>query len=324
VRPKRSVTAPWSQPPGRTRPWTVKLTMPVRVSGQSKFADLVFASGFTTQWNLSNLTLAGVANAICSPFGISVSTPNGDTASIPNLSVVVTETGWEFLEEACRWMIKLLYDDVNGNLVLADVGTLTHASGVGEGVNVERARSIFDLSEVPTSVAAIYQDVSILSDGGNSTTIEQVDKALATNGTFPARADGKPRYRPLLIVSEQGKNYAQVVERRVQWEMARRVGRSQVVTVVVDSWRDAAGDLWTPNWLIPVTLPSMKLTATSWLITNVTYTRDENGTHAELTLMPPAAMAPMPEASFLNDPALADASNYRPTGAQTSPTQAQL
>ena len=293
----------------------------VRVSGQSKFADLVFASGFTTQWNLSNLTLAGVANAICGPFGISVSTPNGDTASIPNLSVIVTETGWEFLEEACRWMIKLLYDDVNGNLVLADVGTLTHASGVAEGVNVERAKSTFDLSEVPTSVAAIYQDVSILSDGGNSTTIEQVDKALAFNGTFPARADGKPRYRPLLIVSEQGKNYAQVVERRVQWEMARRVGRSQVVTVVVDSWRDSAGNLWTPNWLIPVALPSLKLTATSWLITNVTYVRDENGTHADLTLMPPAAMAPMPEAPFLNDPALSDASNYKPTGAQTSPTQ---
>jgi prophage tail gpP-like protein len=65
----------------------------------------------------------------------------------------------------------------------------------------------------------------------------------------------------------------------------------------------------------------MKLTATSWLITNVTYTRDENGTHAELTLMPPAAMAPMPEAPFLNDPALADASSQPTTGAQTAPTQ---
>jgi prophage tail gpP-like protein len=105
--------------------------------------------------------------------------------------------------------------------------------------------------------------------------------------------------------------------------MARRVGRSQIITVVVDSWRDAAGNLWTPNWLIPGTLPGMKLTATSWLITNVTYTRDENGTHAELTLMPPAAMAPMPEAPFLNDPALSGASNYKSKGAQAAPTQAR-
>jgi hypothetical protein len=30
VRPKRRVTALWSQPPARTRPWTVKLTMPAR------------------------------------------------------------------------------------------------------------------------------------------------------------------------------------------------------------------------------------------------------------------------------------------------------
>jgi hypothetical protein len=38
-------------------------------------------------------------------------------------------------------------------------------------------------------------------------------------------------------------------------------------------------------------------------------TRDENGTHAELT--------------FLNDPALSDASNYKPMGAQTGATQGQ-
>ena len=293
----------------------------VRITGQSKFADLVFASGFTTQWNFSNLTLAGIANAICGPFGISVTTPNGDTDTIPNVSVIVTETGYEFLEEVCRWMTKLCFDDANGNLVLADAGTNTHASGVSEGVNVQEARSIFDLSEVPTSVAAIYQDTSILSDGGNSTVIEQVDKALAVNGTFPARADGQPRYRPLLIVSEQGQGYAQVVKRRIAWEMARRVGRSQVVTVVVDSWRDSAGVLWTPNWKLQVDLPSMKLTGTSWLITNVTYTRDENGTHAELVLMPPDAVAPMPEAPFEYDPALAAAATTPTTGAQTSSTQ---
>jgi prophage tail gpP-like protein len=133
---------------------------------------------------------------------------------------------------------------------------------------------------------------------GNSTVIVQVDKVLANNNTFPARAEGQPRYRPLLIVSEQGQGYAQVVKRRVAWEMARRVGRSQVIAVAVDSWRDSVGMLWQPNWKLAVFLPSLKLPATSWLITNVTYTRDENGTRAELTLMPPDAVKPMPEAPF--------------------------
>jgi prophage tail gpP-like protein len=111
-----------------------------------------------------------------------------------------------------------------------------------------------------------------------------------------------------------------VVPKWIQWEMARRMGRSQVVTVTADSWRDSGGNLWTPNWLIPVDLPSIKFPSTTLLITNVTYIRDADGTRAELTLMPPQAMAPMPQAPFMWSAALADASSDTPTGAQVGPT----
>ena len=291
----------------------------VRVSGRSKLADLVDCSGFTERWNLQNLTLGDVAKVICEPFGIAVSLPNGDTDVIPNLSVIVTETGWEFLEECCRWMTKIIYDDVNGNLVLADAGTNTHASGVSEGVNVQEMRGTFNTSEAYTQISAIYQDTAILSDGGDATAIPNVNKTFAKNVNWANRADGQPRYRPLLIVSEKG--LPDVVERRVQWEMARREGRAQAINVTVDSWRDSAGALWTPNWKIPVHLPSLKLSATTWLITQVEFNRDENGTRAELTLMPPDSMAPMPESPFEFDWALHDAQNSPTTGAQTSSTQ---
>jgi len=63
----------------------------------------------------------------------------------------------------------------------------------------------------------------------------------------------------------------------------------------------------------------MKMTATTWLITNVTYIKDDRGTYARLLLMPPQAMAPMPQAPFLYSAALAAASGDT-TGAQPSPT----
>jgi prophage tail gpP-like protein len=77
--------------------------------------------------------------------------------------------------------------------------------------------------------------------------------------------------------------------------MVRRAGRSRTVRVKVDSWRDSAGTLWTPNTLASVNLPSQKLVAAGFLISEVSYVRnDEDGTTADITLMPPDAFRPEP------------------------------
>lgn len=291
----------------------------IAVTGRSKLADLVDCSGFTKQWQFNNLTLLSIAQAICAPFGISVSAPDGDSAAQPSVAIIVTETGFELLEEVARWSAKLLYDDTDGNLVIANVGSQAHASGVAEGVNVQAARGTINVSECFTEIAAVWQDTAILEDGAGTTTIAEAFKVEAQDGNWPARADGQPRYRPLLIVSEQGAGMAQVVPRRIQWEMARRWGRSQAVRVTVDSWRDSAGSLWTPNWLVPVNLPSLKCANAMLLLVSVRYLRDEQGSRAELTLMPPEAMAPMPSVPFAYSAALREAMDAA-TGAQTSPT----
>lgn len=292
----------------------------IAVTGRSKLADLVDCSGFTRQWQFNNLTLLSIAQAICVPFGISVTAPDGDSAAQPSVSIIVTETGFELLEEVARWSTKLLYDDTDGNLVIANVGSEAHASGVVEGQNVQAMRATVNISECFTEIAAVWRDTAILEDGAGTTTVPEVFKVEAKDGNWPARADGPARYRPLLIVSEQGPGMDQVVPKRIQWEMARRWGRSQVVTVTVDSWRDGAGNLWTPNWLVPVNLPSIKFPDAMLLLVSVRYLRDEQGTRAELTLMPPEAMAPMPSVPFAYSAAVQQASGST-TGAQASPTQ---
>jgi prophage tail gpP-like protein len=292
----------------------------IRLTGRSKLSDLVDSSGFTKTWQLQNLTLVDVATAICAPFGITVSAPDGDTAPIPSLSIVLTETGYELLEECARWLNKLVYDSPEGNLVIASLGDETHSSGIQEGVNALQWRVSLDAQEVFSSIGAIYNDTATLTDGAGDTTISYVQNAQATAANFfLPRADGTARYRPLLIVAEQGPAASNVVPRRIQWEMGRRIGRSQIVYVTVDSWRDSAGALWTPNWMVSVNLPSVKITAQTLLITNVTYIKDDQGTRAELTLMPPAAMAPMPVAPLGYDPALSVAGGDT-TGAQLPPT----
>ena len=289
-------------------------------TGRSKLSDLVDCSGFTQTWQLQNLTLLTIAQTICKPFGITVTAPDGDTPPIVNISVVLTETGWELLEEVARWMGKLIYDGPDGGLIIAALGDETHTSGIQEGVNVQEARVSLNAQEMYSQIGAVYSDTATLTDGAGTTQIAFVQNAQATAGNyFKPRADGSARFRPLLIVAEQGPAQDQLVPRRIQWEMGRRFGRSQVVYATVDSWRDSDGNLWTPNWLLSVDLPSLKFAKTTLLITNVTYIKDMQGTRAELTLMPPVAMAPMPVAPLSFDPALAEASSST-TGAQTSPT----
>jgi prophage tail gpP-like protein len=261
----------------------------VRVSGRSTCEDLVDCSCLLQTVQFNNLTLVQLATQLISPFGVTVSAPDGDTGTLPQFDIIVTETPYEVIERAARAYAKLVYDDTSGNLVLAAVGDNAMASGFSEGVNVQEAHGEFSTVERMTTIAAILQTTDVLTNDTSNLPLPYVgDGAFATDKTLPARADGMARYRPLLILAEQDLLQNELMAQRIQWEMARRVGRSQAITITCDSWRDSGGTLWTPNWLAPIYLPSLKVQDV-WLITEVTFLRDEQGTRAEVTLMPPAA-----------------------------------
>ena len=102
------------------------------------------------------------------------------------------------------------------------------------------------------------------------------------------------RFRPRAIVSEQVAGTIDLGQQRAAWEMNRRNGRAQVAQITCDSWRDGAGTLWEPNKLALIDMAALKVTKQTWLIAQVVYRIDESGTHADVTLMPPAAFAPEP------------------------------
>jgi prophage tail gpP-like protein len=263
----------------------------VRVQGRSTCEDLVDCSALFQTVQLSNQTLGQLATQLVQPFGVTVSLPDGDSATVPQFTIIVTETCYEVIERAARWNAKLVYDGTDGNLVIASVGAVTMASGFTEGVNVQRAQGLFSYAERMTKIAAISQTTGVLTNDTTNPPIVYVAVPLATDPTFPARADGTARYRPLLILAEQdmlAQDQGGLMAYRVQWEMARRIGRSQAITITCDNWRDSAGDLWAINQLAPISLPSCKVQET-WIISEVTFLRDADGTRAEVTLMPSEA-----------------------------------
>jgi prophage tail gpP-like protein len=109
---------------------------------------------------------------------------------------------------------------------------------------------------------------------------------------YKATDPNVPRHRLQYLVVEAVANGPTLCERRANWEAARRAGRGTVVTTRVDSWRDAGGTLWTPNTLVPVTGPGLRLQNNQLVLSEVTYRySEETGKVADLTLMPPAAFA---------------------------------
>jgi prophage tail gpP-like protein len=131
------------------------------------------------------------------------------------------------------------------------------------------------------------------------------------------RDAGVPRFRKRYIISEQTQMGSPVAYDRAVWECNRRIGRSQAVNVVCDSWRDASAQLWAPNHLAPIRLPALKLPDKSWLIASVTYVRDIQGQHAQVVLMPKEAFSPEPVVVQPLPPLVQDVERYNATRKDT-------
>lgn len=268
----------------------------IRITGRSLCEDLVDCSASWEGFQFLNTPLLQIAKSLCGVYGIPVSLAQGadQGAPIPQVNVLIGESIYDVLERLCRFRALLLYDQPDGSLFLASaqppgapgaasIGVGTAAGGLKEGVNVQEAFGMYSMDCRFSDYDAVRQSLDTLQDegeGGN----------LIASVTDP----GVPRLRYRAIIAEAIQGGQDVAALRAQWEMNRRVGRAAMVRIITDGWRDAANVLYAPNTYIAIDLPGLKLKPVTWLISEVTYHRDERGTVCELLVMPPAAFLQEP------------------------------
>ncbi len=264
----------------------------VRVEGRSKCQDLVDCSAKWTGLQFVKQPLLTIAQQLCAVYGIKVALSPGANQGepIPQLNIMVGEPIYEVLERLCRFRALLLYDQPDGSLLLSGVGTQEFedatyaigtkqaAGGFSEGINVQSATAMFGMDMRFSQYDAVRQSLDTCEDVGDGGNL------IAT-----VYDPSVPRFRYRAIVAESVLGGQDVAEQRANWEMASRLGRSFQVRLTTDNWRDALGVLWTPNTLVNIYLPSLKMESKTWLISEVTYKRDQNGTTADLVIMPPEA-----------------------------------
>ncbi|PXW23413.1 phage baseplate assembly protein [Paraburkholderia caballeronis] len=269
----------------------------IRVSGRGKCQDLVDCSAVWPNGQISGTSAVDVATKLAAHYGITVNCDVQDLVKIPQFNVFIGETPFEIIERISRYSALLVYDQPDGNLRLARAeGQVKAASGIEEGLNVQTASIEYSAQDRFSEYVCFAQSVLSYTDAG-------IGPNAIARATDPVVKRTRERY----IVAEFVQGFMDLVQRRATWEMQRRAGRSSgVVNVTVDSWRDSAGTLWTPNTLVDVSLPHLKLEQETWLIGEVIYRRTlEGGTTAELTVMDPRAYQPEPIALM---PAFADGS----------------
>ena len=258
----------------------------ISAAGRGKCQDLIDCSAVWPSGQISGTSALDVATRLAAHYGITVVCDIDGLPPIPQFNIFIGESAYDIIERISRYSQLLVYDTPDGNLLLTQAHQTQHVGGLAEGINVQRSRVRYSASQRFSKYTVFTQSVETFNDTG-----------VGANVIVTIEDAGVQRVRERYIVAEAVQGYADLAKRRAVWEMNRRIARAAEITVTTDSWRDAAGTLWTPNTLVPVTLPKLKIVNEMWLLGEVTYIRnEEEGTIAELTIMDPKAYLPEPVA----------------------------
>jgi prophage tail gpP-like protein len=273
----------------------------VEISGRGIGEDLVdcsadIRSGAIKGGSVAATSALNLAQLLSQPFGITARSAIADLGKpIPIFQIALGETPYEIIERVARYAGYLVYEDTSGNLVLDRVGTNAHASGFVLGQNIEAAGSTLSFDQRFSTILVVWSTIDQYEGGAeflmSNNRAEVTDKGVIAAG----------RTRPRIIVSAQPNQGQDFAQQTANWELARRIGRSQAISVTCDAWRDSGGKLWTPNWLAQVDAPALKLVNKNWIIGSVMFRKDLSGTHADLVLMPPDAFSVQPSTLNLFD-----------------------
>ncbi|ENB6028570.1 baseplate protein [Shigella dysenteriae] len=255
----------------------------VGISGRSLTADLIDCAAEPTQFN--GQSLVQVASALAKPFGIAVINAGAPGGAIPGVQPDHGETVIEVLNKMLGQQQALAYDDPRGRLVIGGIGSGRAHTALVLGQNVISCDTEKSIRERFSTYQVSGQRAGNDDDFGAATTTAL--RAKTTDASIG-------RYRPM-AVQQTGQATGASCIARAEFESRQRAARTDETTYTVWGWRQGDGSLWQPNQRIIVYDPVCGFNNRELLISEVSFTKDNNGTLTELRVGPPDAYLPEPE-----------------------------
>jgi prophage tail gpP-like protein len=256
----------------------------VSVKGRSKTADLVDCSAPDKPGQYMGLSVLSLASELARPFGVSVRSESGLQDPISDVQVEQGETAFNVLDKVLRLRALLATDDGDGNLVLTRAGGVRNATALVLGENILTGQAERDAAKrfrtyiVKGQRSGSDEDFGVSASEGEGSATDSAIRAQRRKVTVASgQADGR-------MCADQA-----------AWECASAFGNSWKATYTVQGWRQGDGALWAPNSNVFVDddLIGFK---TELLIGEVEYSLSESGTICTLTVAPPGAWTPSPQA----------------------------
>lgn len=255
----------------------------IRVEGRDRTGDLVDCSAIYRGGQWRDVSLERIVRDIVKPFGVPVVVAHGldQGDRFKDFALEDGEKAFDAIDRACRLRAVLCTSTPTGALWLGTAGNMVSAATLEEGKNILRISSTHSWKDRFSRIIAKGQvpgDDDQYGESAAQLKAEALDPEI-------------DRYRPLVVMAEQGTSNAALRD-RAEWEVSVRMGRGKRGRLSVVGWRDGqdgrAGTLWQPNTLVRVISPIMQLDA-EMLIVSVAYTLTEGGATSELTFCLPEA-----------------------------------
>ena len=200
---------------------------------------------------------------------------------IPMVQLVPGQSMFRVLEREARRVGVLLSGQPDGSVKITRAGSTRHGGGLIEGfAPLRKIKLRFSIQNKRSEVIVRGQT----STGTGKTALRQEERVKdKTVG----------RHRPEILFNE-GSDTAKELKRRGKWQQLRRSGSGIAASVTVSTWRDAAGKLWSPPDLVPLSVPSEDLDM-DFALSTVTFQQgvgegEGAGTLADLTLVDPRTL----------------------------------
>jgi prophage tail gpP-like protein len=247
----------------------------ISARGRSKTADLVDCAAINTPGQWRKTKLEAIASAMASVYGIKVIAAIDTGPVVLDHQIQPGESVFESVDRLLQLRQLLAADDESGRLILLQAGSSGRAStAIERGVNILSTSADRDYS-------GVYSEY--ICKGQRATTDDE-DIGPAVTETTGVATQAGIRKR-VMVIRQAGQADGVTCQDRVDYEQAYRLSKARSATYTVNGWRQASGQLWSPNQLVRVRDPVLGFDE-DLLITEVAWSSTDKGLLTELAVSP--------------------------------------
>lgn len=220
----------------RVEPGYDKDRYTVRVSGRDRSGQLVDCCAPLAPGEWLDTSLDAIARELAEPFGVRVLVQTDVGAPFKKFTIKTGETVMAAISRACRHRGVLLMPDGVGNILLTTAGAGGRADSLVSGVNITKAKGVFDESQRYSTYTVMGQDDAV---GWGDVSSHAAVQGFATDPAVTL-------HRPWIDVAEVKGNRDDLT-RTAQTQASIAAGRARRAEITVPSWTQSDGRTWSPN-----------------------------------------------------------------------------